>query len=374
MNLPIILSLIAFIIILMACIYAYLSYEKDKEREHIHHKLSRYHKNPILSPLPFREWEVSGTFNPAAFKDDEDKVHLLYRAIGADGLSRIGYSSSPDGRNFNFRSTYPVFEPLMGFGRSDRTKDTGPRVYDTGIYTSGGGWGGSEDPRTVRIGDKVYMSYVAFEGWNSVRIALTSIGLDDLKNRRWKWTRPQMISRADEICKNWLIFPEKINGKYAIMHSIVPKILIEYVDDLDHIPKPISSPRPQGIQPGRKDCWDNRIRGAGPPPIKTEKGWLFLYHAIDKDDPAKYGIGYRVGAMLLDLDDPTKILYRSPQPILNPEMHYENDGKPGVVYATGAVVLGDNLMVYYGAGDKHVCIAETPLKQLLDWMIKYGKV
>ena len=78
--------------------------------------------------------------------------------------------------------------------------------------------------------------------------------------------------------------------------------------------------------------------------------------------------------MILDINDPTKILYRSPQPILTPDAHYENDGKPGIVYASGAVILGDNLLVYYGGGDKHVCIAETPLKALLDWMVEYGKV
>ena len=77
--------------------------------------------------------------------------------------------------------------------------------------------------------------------------------------------------------------------------------------------------------------------------------------------------------MILDLNDPTKILYRSPQPILSPDAHYENDGKPGVVYATGAVIIGENLMVYYGGGDKHVCIAQTPLRQLLDWLVAYGK-
>jgi len=373
MNIIILLSIIAFVVILLACTYIYFSGSKDASREskyHKHHKLSRHEKNPVISPLPFRTWEMGGTFNPAAGKDDENKVHLLYRAIGADGLSRIGYASSTDGKSFNYRSTYPVFEPLIGYGMPDPAKATGPKVYDPGIYTSGGGWGGSEDPRMVRIGDKVYMSYVAFEGWNSVRIALTSIGLDDLKNRRWKWKRPQFLSPVGQVAKNWVIFPEKINGKYAILHSIVPNIGIEYVDNLDNIAQHIDSPRLHGPQPGRKGFWDTRIRGAGPPPVKTDKGWLLLYHAIDEREPSKY----KLGAMILDMNDPSKILYRSPQPILAPDAHYENDGKPGIVYASGAVILGDNLMVYYGGGDKHVCIAETPLKTLLDWMVEYGKV
>jgi predicted GH43/DUF377 family glycosyl hydrolase len=103
--------------------------------------------------------------------------------------------------------------------------------------------------------------------------------------------------------------------------------------------------------------------------MKNGKG-LLLYHAMDKNDPNKY----KIGAMILDLNDPKKILYRAPKPILSPEMPYENDGKPGVVYASGAIVRDDKLYVYYGGGDKHVCVAETKLQPLLDWLMKNGKV
>ncbi len=125
-----------------------------------------------------------------------------------------------------------------------------------------------------------------------------------------------------------------------------------------------------GPQPGRAEYWDTSMRGAGAPPIKTDRGWLLLYHAMDKRDPNRY----KLGAMLLDLTDPTRILYRSPSPILEPEMPYENDGKPGVVYASGTAVIEGILYVYYGGGDKHVCVAETNLRALLDWLTTYGKV
>ncbi|KKR80952.1 MAG: hypothetical protein UU27_C0019G0013, partial [Parcubacteria group bacterium GW2011_GWD1_40_9] len=85
----------------------------------------------------------------------------------------------------------------------------------------------------------------------------------------------------------------------------------------------------------------------------------------DKREPHKY----KLGAMLLDLNNPTKILYRSKHAILSPEMHYENDGKPGVIYASGAVIRGDDLYVYYGGGDKVVCVATTPLKEFLNYLI-----
>jgi beta-1,2-mannobiose phosphorylase / 1,2-beta-oligomannan phosphorylase len=245
---------------------------------------------------------------------------------------------------------------------------SGPKTYNPAYYTSGGGWGGSEDPRTVMINNKVYMIYVAFEGWDSVRMALTSIKLNDFKKGKWNWRKPRMISPPGTVAKNWVIFPEKINGKFAILHGVTPDILIDYVDNLDTLGDGsfIISKSPRG---GRKNFWDNRVRGAGPPPVKTDKGWLLLYHAMDINDPNKY----KLGAMILDLNDPTKIIYRSPQPILNPDMHYENDGKPGVIYATGAAIINNDLFVYYGGGDKHVCIAQTPLDELLNWLVRYGK-
>ena len=73
--------------------------------------------------------------------------------------------------------------------------------------------------------------------------------------------------------------------------------------------------------------------------------------------------------MILDKDDPTKILYRSNHPILCPDMHYENAGKPGIVYASGATIKGDDLHVYYGGGDRVACVAKTPIKKLLAYLV-----
>ena len=336
-----------------------------KNTEIYQHKiLNRSEKNPIIISRPGHDWEVLGTFNPAVFQDENHVLHMFYRAIGKDGISRVGYAQSDDGISITKRLPYPVFEPSSGEGMPSAKIFNGPTGYYPSYYTSGGGWGGSEDPRVVKIDNRIYMMYVAFEGWSSIRIALTSISVSDFKKGHWNWRKPALISSPDEINKNWLLFLEKINGRYAILHTITPDIGIEYIDDLDNI-KIISSERPQGPQPGRADFWDNKIRGAGPPPIKTSKGWLLLYHAQNKREPHKY----KLGAMLLDLNNPTKILYRSKHAILSPEMHYENDGKPGVIYASGAVIRGDDLYVYYGGGDKVVCVATTPLKEFLNYLI-----
>lgn len=338
---------------------------KEAEDARHHPKImDRYHSNPVIEPIYGSVWESDGTFNPAAIEDDEGTVHILYRAVGGDGISRIGYAKSLDGKDFSHRLPYPVFEASRGYGMPDPEKVMGPISYSPYIYTSGGSWGGAEDPRAVLIDNKVYMVYTAFEGWNSMRIALTSISLKDFKAGNWNWKKPKLISSPENRSKNWLIFPEKINGKFAVLHSISPKVLVDYVDDLDKFNDIIYSPRPEGPQPGRKNSWDFLLKGSGPPPVKTELGWLLLYHALEKHSTDKY----RLGAMILDKDDPTKVLHRSIHPILSPDVHYENDGKPGVVYASGALIRGDDLFVYYGGGDKVVCVATTPIKKLLKYL------
>lgn len=309
--------------------------------------LMRSQENPIISPKAENNWEAWQTFNPGVILLD-DKVHFLYRAIGEDGVSRLGYAVSSDGLIIDDRLDYPVYE-----------HKTGERIFNIYSYFSGGSWGGSEDPRLTQIDkeDIIYMIYTACDG--GLRVGLTSIEVDDFLNNKWKWRPPVLISPPDEVHKNWIIFPEKINGKYAILHSIKPDIKIEYVDSLEFDDASYIKSSHNG--PQRKNCWDKWVRGAGAPPIKTKDGWLLFYHAMD-DDWSKY----RVGIMLLDLLDPTKILYRSKEPILEPKELYENSGfKPGVVYVSGAVVKDGNLLVYYGGSDSYVCVAYAALEEFL---------
>lgn len=335
---------------------------KTKKREL---KIHKHIENPIISPIYDNEWENEGTFNPAAFIDDKKKIHILYRAIGGEGISRIGYVEINDDNAFiiDDRVPYPIYQSEIV-----DTPEKTPSVYSPLYYSSGGGWAGCEDPRAVVIDDTVYMTYVAFEGWHSVRMALTSITLSDFKKRKWNWKKPVFLSPKGEVHKNWVIFPEKINGKFALLHSVSPKIKIDYLDNLWNFKEiNIKSEAPTG---GRKGHWDNRVRGAGPPPLKTELGWLVLYHAMDEKDPNKY----KMGAMILDYKKPTKILYRSITPILEPTEHYENHGKPGVIYASGAVIKDDYLYVYYGGADRVVCGMKTSLKDLLEFLKHEGKV
>ena len=316
-------------------------------------KLNKSKGNPIISPSYYK-WESKATFNPAAFERN-GKVHLLYRAIGDDDSSVLGYASSYDGLHVEDRPSYAIYRRYM-----NDIDYRNPSIE----YISGGGWsGGCEDPRVSLIDDTLYMLYTAFDGWGSVRIALTSILFKDFKKKNWNWKKPVLISPPGEINKNWVLFPEKINGKFVILHSFYPKILVDYFDDLNKLDGTyfIKSNNTRPVDHTR--TWDSWFRGVGPTPIKIKEGWLVLYHAMDHRNADRY----RLGALILDEKDPTKVLYRSKNPILEPEEDYENNGhKWGVVYSCGAVIKDDNLFVYYGGADKYVCVASMPLAELIE--------
>ncbi len=342
-------------ILLLACL-ALALYWFAALRRPLH--LTRLKDNPVLRPDATHWWESQAVFNPGALVHD-GRVHLFYRAMGADGISRVGHASSADGIHFDERSAMPVFDKKPEFYPPPKVSYA-TLTYNTDTYASGGGWGGVEDPRAVTIDDRIYMTFSVFEGWQSIRLGITSLAHADLDARRFSAWAPYIpISPKGQTHKNWVLFPEKINEKFAILHSLVPKVMVEYVDTLDELHEnPIQS---KFERAGRKGKWDALIRGAGAPPIKTEYGWLLLYHGMD---PERH-TGYQVGAMVLDLHDPTKILYQSDQPVLSPKEWYENDWKPGVVYASGAVVFNGELYVYYGGGDKYIAAAHTNMREFM---------
>jgi beta-1,2-mannobiose phosphorylase / 1,2-beta-oligomannan phosphorylase len=319
--------------------------------------LMKFNKNPIISPNTENIWEAWQTFNPGVILL-EDKVHFLYRAIGADALSRLGYAASGDGFVVDERIPNPAYEHQL----------TKP-VFNYYSFASGGSFGGSEDPRLVRVNeeDVIYMTYTACD--KGLLVALTSIKVQDFLQKRWRWKTPKFISPPDEVHKNWVLFPEKIQGKYAILHSISPQISIDYRDNLDFRESEYIQSHYNGNS-SRKNCWDSYMRGAGAPPIKTKYGWLLFYQAMDANDMSKY----KVGAMLLDLNDPTKILHRSREPILEPDEVYENNGfKAGVVYVSGAVIKDGKLLLYYGAADSYIGVAYADSNQFLEELVKDTK-
>lgn len=359
-------TLVAFKMLLLALlllfILAYLFFRKKQAPA-----LTRLNQNPILSPIREHWWESEAVFNPAAVVHD-GRVHLFYRALGSDGISRIGHASSADGIDFDERGKDPVFAAQTPEQARMHWPYTSPArlVYDPVAFASGGGWGGCEDPRAVKIGNRVYMTFNMFNGWENMRTAFTSLEGKNLSSRSWLWKPHQFLSRPGDRQKNWVLFPEKIHGKFAVFHNLdkgnPSSVHIAYIDDLDmwRTPAGHEAPDPQRL-PDHHVAWHNRTRSAACPPIKTSEGWLLLYHAMDANDYSKY----KVGAMLLDLNDPEKVLYRSPAPVLEPQHWYENDWKPGIVYASGGVVFGSTLFVYYGGGDKYIAGAHADIKDFI---------
>jgi len=304
--------------------------------------------NPIIGPNPDNYWEAYQTFNPGAIILAE-RIHIVYRALGVDWISRFGYASSSNGITIDERLSYPVYQSS---------------VDGNALSISGGGFGGCEDPRLVAIDDVVYMTYNIFDS-RGLRVGLTSIHVKDFLGKRWRWSEERIISNPGKINKNFVLFPEKVDGRYAILHSISPRIQIAYLDDL-RFDSYIESYYEACSYPGG---WELVVKGAGGPPIKTGEGWLLFYHGLDRNEPWKY----KIGLMLLDLDRPEKIIYRAGSPVIEADQWYEYKGfKPGITYTCGAVLKNRELLVYYGAADKYVCMAEAPLDLVLGTLKRYS--
>lgn len=328
---------------------------KDKDVQILLHKPKQ---NPILKPRPEKVWESRAVFNSAALYED-GKVHFLYRALGDSDLSVIGYAASKDGLTIDERSDEPIYLPREPF------ETPGGLAFKSFAdhFASGGGYGGIEDPRVTKVGDTVYMTYVAFDGYSPPRAALTSIPLKDFLGKNWsKWKTPKLISPPGMVNKSAVIFPEKINGKYVVIHRVYPNILVDVLDDLEFEDKFLTG---HHFIPPRKTHWDSKKVGAGAPPMLTKDGWLLIYQSVGYQDPGRY----KIGAMVLDKDDPTKVLYRTNNPIVSPDMPYDNDGfKAGVVYPCGAVIKDDKLFVYYGGADTIVAAATADVDDFLGKM------
>jgi predicted GH43/DUF377 family glycosyl hydrolase len=304
-------------------------------------KLIRAKENPIIVPDKNQPWENKAVFNPAALHL-ENRVHLLYRAMSEDNTSVLGYAASQDGIRIDYRSEKPAYVPREPFEQK----------------LSPGGNSGCEDPRLTRIGDKVYMCYTAFDGKNPPRVALTWIAVKDFLAEQWNWAKPVLISPPDMDDKDAFLFPEKINGKYMIVHRGGDDIDFAFVQTLDFKENQWIEEH-RWIGP-RKWWWDSKKVGAAAPPIKTEQGWVMLYHGVSESGT------YRVGAVLLDLKNPVKIIGRTDNPIFEPEAPYEKEGQiQNVVFPCGNVLFKDKLFVYYGGADKVVGVATVELSELL---------
>ncbi len=306
-------------------------------------KFQRQKENPIITPNPEHSWESKATLNPGAISL-EGTIHLLYRAMSEDNTSVFGYANTQDGIHLDHRSPQPVYSPREPFEQK----------------LVPGGNSGCEDPRLTQIDDRIYMFYTAFDGRNLPRIAVTWISVKDFLLQAWNWSKPLLISSPDFANKNACIFPEKIDGKYFIIHRCGNDIDFHVCSDLNF--DGISWLEENRWIAPRRGMWDDEKIGLVAPPLKTEQGWILFYHGISSEDRF-----YRIGACLLDFENPTKILARLDNPILEPETEYEKKGiVPNVVFPCGAVIREKTIFMYYGGGDKVIGVATIPVNDLLE--------
>ena len=294
-------------------------------------KLTRVSTQPILSPNPAHNWEATAVFNTAAIYDN-GLVHLIYRATditsnGHDGkyINSFGYAVSTDGVRFNRLESPILVNDIPQEAR------------------------GPEDPRIVKIGETFYMMYTGYGGRfdGDYRISLaTSKNLID-------WQRQGIM--LDEANKDASLFPEKIDGKFFMFHRRPPDIWLTTSDDLKYWGNHqlVMSTLPDST-------WENEKIGIAGPPIKRQDGWLLIYHGVSKEKH------YSLGIALLDLDDPTKVIARQANPILEPELDWEINGYvPNVVFSCGQVVIGDELFVYYGGADTAIGLAKIRMDEIV---------
>jgi predicted GH43/DUF377 family glycosyl hydrolase len=266
----------------------------------------------------------------------------LYRAQADDNTSTIGYAATKNGVKITERSPEPIYVPREEFEKR-----------------KGGDGSGCEDPRLIKIGNTIYMVYTAFNGVDAWRAALTQISTKDFTAKKWdKWSKAQLVTPDGVQDKDGALFPEKIGGQYMFIHRIDPMICADLLDSLDFSKRRIN--RCIEIMGPRAGMWDSKKIGVAGPPIKTDKGWLLIYHGVSKTGT------YRLGAVLLDLKNPAVVLSRSVDTIFEPLERYEKEGQVhNAVFSCGAVERAGTLYIYYGGGDTVVGVAKVPMKKLL---------
>lgn len=353
-------------------------------------KITRWKNNPILADAGKLPWCSGGVRNPGAVMDN-GKIRMLFTANAYDNSGtrekmRLGYAESEDGFNFECRQD-PVLNPS-----------------DEGTFFD---WNGIDDPRITKIDDTFYFTYASPS-------AFPDIPLDSASNQRPGWLLGlrrtglaktsdwQHIERLGPITHplmadaNAVLFPEKIGGQYAMLHRPTPyipwgvnhyyfpgAIFLAFSDSLtkwgwdkdwdkiaaksgkytiseligdDHLL----------IRPEFE--WERLKVGASGVPIPTDDGWLMLYHAVDVHK------SYRVGLMLLDRENPLKVIARSEIPIFESEAEYELQGYyPSCVFPCANVVIGDEVFIYYGAADSCCAVATVKLKDMLEYILSCRK-
>jgi predicted GH43/DUF377 family glycosyl hydrolase len=296
--------------------------------------------NPILTAADW-PYPVNAVFNPAAAIVDGDTV-LLARVEDRRGISHLAVARSPD-------------------GVGDWSIDPSPLLAPDGAASEQ--WG-LEDPRVVWI-EELARWVITCTAYGPAGPAVFLATTEDFTSVE----RYGIVRQPED--KNAALLPHRIDGRWVLLHRPTTQfggahgeILLSRSDDL------ISWSAPeQVLQPRAGAWWDSLRIGIGPPPLRTEHGWLLVYHGVKE---TVGGDIYRVGLALLDLDEPTRVLRRLPSWVLGPQAPYERAGDvPNVVFPCGLLhdPATDELRLYYGAADTSICLATARLHDVLDVLL-----
>jgi beta-1,4-mannooligosaccharide/beta-1,4-mannosyl-N-acetylglucosamine phosphorylase len=296
----------------------------------------RYSANPIIGWNPVGR--AARIFNSAAWPHDGAFVGV-FRADHRDGVPDLHFGRSPDGIHWEIEPNVIAWQD-----------ESGRRVTNSYAY----------DPRLLRIGDTFYITWCDdFPG--------ASIGLGRSHDLHTfvKMERPLMPFN-----RNGVLFPRKIGGLYALLsrpsdsgHTPFGDIILSYSPDLTYWGR-----HRLVMQRQPRSWWQSTKIGAGPVPIETRAGWLLFYHGVIANCN---GFVYSMGAALLDLEDPAKVLYRTRDYLLSPEMPYETAGfVPNVVFPCAALADAPTgrIAIYYGAADSYTALAFCQVDELLAYM------
>jgi predicted GH43/DUF377 family glycosyl hydrolase len=339
----------------------------------------RFPENPLLSPIDLKASEdglqIICLLNPGVFRF-EGKTWLILRvaenAIQKEGsiffpilneLDKVEIIELPS-EHPELITTDPRVIKYMGLDYLTTLShlrlmctDDGVHFYESEGYLPLFGKGnleafGIEDCRVTLLEGKYHLTFTAVSG--------NGVGVGMRTTADWKtFQNHGMIIPPHN--KDCAIFEKKINGLYYCLHRPSSVDIGGNFIWLAQSPDGVHWGNHKCIVKTRLDNWDSQRVGAGAAPIKTDKGWLEIYHGANKEHQ------YCLGAFLLDLNDPSKVLARTDAPIMKPTEPYELSGFFGnVVFTNGHIVDGDTITIYYGASDEFVCGARFSMKEIFE--------
>jgi predicted GH43/DUF377 family glycosyl hydrolase len=305
-----------------------------------------FHRDPANPILTANDWpyQINTVFNPGATTHNGETV-LLCRVEDRRGLSHLTVARSPDG----IHGWRVDSKPLIADDPADPTSL----------------WG-AEDCRITFVPELGHY-VIAYTAYGPAGPCVALATTEDFHSV----DKLGVVMPPED--KNASLLPRRVNGEWILYHRPLSvhngraDVWLSRSKDM----RSWSAPEP--VMASRQGAWWDAARmGLGPAPIETGHGWLGVYHGVKQ---MAAGPLYRAGLVLFDLENPAKVLRRSPAWVLGPSADYETHGDvPNVVFPTGLIhdEETESLRLYYGAGDSVIAVATANMQEVIDYLLQYG--